>query len=435
MKSINIMAAVSLVLCMQTTFAENSISVKLNGSEMIFETAPFIEDGTTLVPMRAVFEELGAEVTWNDETRSIVSQKDGITVNMTIDSYDMEVDGRTVTLSKCPNIYNDRTFVPLRAVAEAFGANVEWDRDTGTITIETAETNNTSVPEETVAPNETAVPEPTEAPTPRPTIKPMKAELSAKPIQHGGCPILYVTDTNIRLRYEFEKEVAGEIQECGVRICDKMDSKVKWTKVAAYEEDMIYEQVEPEQTISESLEIAGMDIILSDYGMFLKPDTTYRMQNYVVIDGVEYRGGEYEHRTLATKTAEEILVKEAETRDITSDNAKLYAVTPDTKYHYPVGLYFGESEDDMVKYEDFFNDILVESDSEPKYKQVYSYGAYFYKFDELKRKNLFYNIDLKEHFGITLKPDTTYYWKFYIEWAGEEKSSELMSFTTKSKND
>lgn len=106
---------------------------------------PVIVEGRTLVPLRSVFEALGATVEWNNDTRSVTSVKGDVTVTLAVNSNEMTVNGTVKLLDVPAQIMNERTMVPVRAVAEAFGCKVEWDNNTRTVIILTE-------PSEPVAP-------------------------------------------------------------------------------------------------------------------------------------------------------------------------------------------------------------------------------------------------------------------------------------------
>lgn len=112
---------------------EDAIPVILNGVELACDQPPVIVGGRTLVPLRAIFEGLGASVYWDGATRTVTSTLDGTTVVMTVDSAVMYKNGQAVTLDVPAQIVNDRTMVPVRAVGEAFGADVRWDDATRTV--------------------------------------------------------------------------------------------------------------------------------------------------------------------------------------------------------------------------------------------------------------------------------------------------------------
>ena len=97
---------------------------------------PVIENDRTLVPMRAIFEALGAEVSWYPEDETIVAVRGDTTVYMQMDDWYMSVNDEWIALDAPPRIVNDRTLIPLRAGVEAFGAQVGWDEATQTVTVE-----------------------------------------------------------------------------------------------------------------------------------------------------------------------------------------------------------------------------------------------------------------------------------------------------------
>ena len=112
------------------------INVIVNGKKLVFtDVAPFIVDGRTLVPLRAIFEALGAEIVWNDETKTVTSVKDGVTVSFTIGSTELIRNGEVINLDVPSQIYESRTVVPVRAIAESFGAKVTWIADSRTVDI------------------------------------------------------------------------------------------------------------------------------------------------------------------------------------------------------------------------------------------------------------------------------------------------------------
>ena len=103
------------------------VSVKFNGEKIGFDQVPVIESGRTLVPLRAIFEKIGAEVSWDNKTRTVSAVKDGISVMLTIDKLDATVNGSGVALDVPAKIINGRTMVPVRFVSDCFGVNVEWN--------------------------------------------------------------------------------------------------------------------------------------------------------------------------------------------------------------------------------------------------------------------------------------------------------------------
>lgn len=125
------------------------IDVKLNGNPLSFDQPPIIQNGRTLVPLRAIFEAMGATVDWDGDTQTVISTLFGTTVKLTIGSNILYRNDEAKTLDVPAQIVNNYTMVPARAVAEAFGANVDWDGDTQTVYITTSGNNYTvnTVPE------------------------------------------------------------------------------------------------------------------------------------------------------------------------------------------------------------------------------------------------------------------------------------------------
>jgi hypothetical protein len=102
------------------------------------DVAPIIVNGRVLVPLRAIFEALGATVVWNANDQSIVATKGSITINLQIGSTTALNNGAQVTLDTAPQIVGGRTLVPARFVSEALGAQVTWDATNQKVNITTA---------------------------------------------------------------------------------------------------------------------------------------------------------------------------------------------------------------------------------------------------------------------------------------------------------
>ena len=112
-----------------------SPSVIFNQKAMQFEVAPRIENGRTLVPLRAIFEAMGANVDWNNSTRTVTARRANITVVLPLGSTTPTVNGQTYKLEVPAQIVNNRTLAPLRFVGEAFGGQVKWDAQNNIINI------------------------------------------------------------------------------------------------------------------------------------------------------------------------------------------------------------------------------------------------------------------------------------------------------------
>lgn len=112
-----------------------AIKVVLNGEQLKFDRLPITENGRTLVPLRVIFEAMGATVDWDGVTQTVTAVKGNTTVKMQIGNSIMIKNGEKIALDVPPKIINGRTLVPVRAVAESFGAKVDWDGETKTVII------------------------------------------------------------------------------------------------------------------------------------------------------------------------------------------------------------------------------------------------------------------------------------------------------------
>lgn len=133
------LAAASAVSIFTAALADDTIKVLVNNNQVKFaELDPFIENERTLVPMREIFEALGAEVAWDGETKTIVSYDpvSDVSITMQIGADQMFVGEKAVTLDVPAKIEGSSTVVPIRAIAEGMNSDVKWDNDTRTVTVE-----------------------------------------------------------------------------------------------------------------------------------------------------------------------------------------------------------------------------------------------------------------------------------------------------------
>ena len=125
--------------------AHADIAVNLNGQPLATSTAPVQMNGRTLVPLRDIFEALGATVDWNPAAQTILARQGGTVIGLAINNRTASVNGQAVTLDQAATLINGRTFVPLRFVAEATGASVNWSGPTQTVSIRTPQTQTVPV--------------------------------------------------------------------------------------------------------------------------------------------------------------------------------------------------------------------------------------------------------------------------------------------------
>ncbi len=115
------------------------VTVVIDGQTIQFPTQdPVIVEERTLVPMRTIFEALGAEVDWQktDGVQTITATTEDTIINMTIDSKEYFVNGEGKELDVPPQLMNDKTMVPIRAISESLGCYVGWDQDSKTVIIQ-----------------------------------------------------------------------------------------------------------------------------------------------------------------------------------------------------------------------------------------------------------------------------------------------------------
>lgn len=135
-----------------------AIEIIINGQVLATEIPPIIEDGRTLVPLRAIFESLEAEVGWDPTQRKVTATKGQTTIVLYIGNKLASVNGLSITLDVPPRIINDRTLVPLRFVSESLGAEVGWDNINRIVTVASNQTDLDEVTPE-VEPSEVGSPE------------------------------------------------------------------------------------------------------------------------------------------------------------------------------------------------------------------------------------------------------------------------------------
>ncbi len=115
---------------------KQEISVTVNGKKLEFpQQSPVISDNRTLVPLREIFEALGATVEWDGNTKTVNSQKGNISVSLTINSDKIYVNGAEKIIDVPAKIINNKTMVPVRAVSESYNCSVVWDAASKTVVI------------------------------------------------------------------------------------------------------------------------------------------------------------------------------------------------------------------------------------------------------------------------------------------------------------
>ena len=111
------------------------ISVLIDGTQVEFDVQPQIIDNRIMVPIRSVFEALGADVEWKEESQTAVSTRENVQVEMTLNSQDLYINGQKTQMDTSPLIISGRVLAPIRYAAEAFGGKVQWNDAEQRVTI------------------------------------------------------------------------------------------------------------------------------------------------------------------------------------------------------------------------------------------------------------------------------------------------------------
>jgi hypothetical protein len=126
-------AAAALALCPLAGQAQNAVTVVVNGQQMNFDQPPVEQAGRVYVPLRGIFEQLGASVVYQNGTINATGQ--GRNISLHIGSNQATVNGQAVIISSPPFVAGSRTLVPLRFIAQSLGAAVDWNNNNDTVII------------------------------------------------------------------------------------------------------------------------------------------------------------------------------------------------------------------------------------------------------------------------------------------------------------
>lgn len=119
----------------KSSAGESGIKIVINGEKKVFDQMPILKNGRVLVPMRGIFEALGAAVDYDDETGTVTGRRGRTKVVLTADSTAATVNGEAVTLDVPATVVDSRTLVPIRFIGQALGKDVDWDEKTNTVSI------------------------------------------------------------------------------------------------------------------------------------------------------------------------------------------------------------------------------------------------------------------------------------------------------------
>ena len=124
------------VLCISVhAETDSDINVMYLGKNIEFDTAAYASNGRIMVPVRAIFEAVGASVEWDDNTKTATAVKDDTVVTMTLDSNIVNVNGTSYTMDAVIEVHSGRIHAPARYVAESFGKKISYHQDSRTAVI------------------------------------------------------------------------------------------------------------------------------------------------------------------------------------------------------------------------------------------------------------------------------------------------------------
>ena len=134
------------------------ICVFVDNKQVEFDVEPQLIGGRTMVPLRAIFEELGATVNWDENTKTVTAYNEAYIVKCTINQNQIYVNNIAKEIDVAPMVVDGRTLVPVRFIAEAFQCKVEWNADTFSVNITSQPINYSSL--EQATPSQHAVSSP-----------------------------------------------------------------------------------------------------------------------------------------------------------------------------------------------------------------------------------------------------------------------------------
>jgi hypothetical protein len=133
--TVAVIAALAASLAAAPARGQGAVQVFVEGEPVAFDQPPIIEGGRVLVPLRGIFEKMGATVEWRPTTRMVVAARGNTLVELTIGSRIAQVNERPITFDVPAMILRGRTLVPLRFISESLGARVDWHPAARTVLI------------------------------------------------------------------------------------------------------------------------------------------------------------------------------------------------------------------------------------------------------------------------------------------------------------
>jgi|GEM_PF-3275432 len=124
---ISVLSMLMLLSVMAFSAFADDIGIVVDGKQIASDVSPQVISERTLVPVRFVAEALGATVNWVSDKKMVIINKDSTNITLFLDSLNANKNGQTLQLDVPATALNDRTLVPLRFISENLGCSVEWD--------------------------------------------------------------------------------------------------------------------------------------------------------------------------------------------------------------------------------------------------------------------------------------------------------------------
>lgn len=122
-------------------YAAKEVKIEIDGKAMVPKDMPaVIIDGRTMLPMRQIAQELGCEVNWNEAAKQIYVMRGSDIIVFTVDSKTGYENGKEFTMDVPATIVNDRTMLPVRALADALHLNIKWNDPNRIVSIQSGDT-------------------------------------------------------------------------------------------------------------------------------------------------------------------------------------------------------------------------------------------------------------------------------------------------------
>lgn len=129
-----IILALVMVMAASSVFAAD-IEVSVNGEKVEFDQAPAVIEEVLMLPFRYIAEKLGANVNWNEETKTVFTEYNGSILTLQIGNETIFTGSDAVKVEKAPVIVNSRTLVPAKVLETLAGVTVAYDAAAGTVAV------------------------------------------------------------------------------------------------------------------------------------------------------------------------------------------------------------------------------------------------------------------------------------------------------------